>query len=60
MIKSNKRLKALEDKVCSLESRLEKITKATGFSHGVEQNISSAEGLSYKEVLDEWLNGKKV
>ena len=58
MIKINKRLKALEEKVRSLELCLEKITKSTDFSHGVEQKATAEQELSYKEVLDQWLNGK--
>ncbi|MBQ3590043.1 MAG: hypothetical protein II980_06310 [Clostridia bacterium] len=60
MIKSKQRLRALEERVSSLESRLEKITNTLDFEHRVPQNDKNTEILSYKEVLDEWLNGKTI
>ncbi len=60
MIIKKQALRALEKRISSLEAQLEKITKALNLSHRVEQNDKSVENLSYKEVLDEWLNGKTI
>lgn len=60
MIKSKQRLRALEERISSLESKLEKITNTLDFEHRVPQNCKNNEPLSYKEVLDEWLNGKTI
>ena len=54
MIKILKRLNNLESRVKSLEKVLESLE----FNHGVSKNEGSSAELSYKEVLDEWLNGK--
>lgn len=58
MIISKQRLDALEKQVATLESSLEKITESLDFEHRVKQNTKNPENLSYKEVLDQWLNGK--
>jgi BMFP domain-containing protein YqiC len=58
MIISKQRLDALEKRIATLESSLEKITKSLDFEHKDKQNTKNPENLSYKEVLDQWLNGK--
>lgn len=59
MINKGKRLLALEKRILMVEQELEKISKNLNSSHRVANIPSSEEDLSYKEVLDEWLNGKK-
>ena len=58
MIKIKQKIKELESKISALEKRINQALELSNFSHRVEQNQDSSTNLTYKEVLDEWLNGK--
>ncbi|MBO5261639.1 MAG: hypothetical protein J6B45_01190 [Clostridia bacterium] len=52
MIKITKKLKELEGRIEALEKAL-KVAESKDFTPSRDQ-------ISYKEVLEEWLNGKKT
>lgn len=52
MIKITKKLKELESRIEALEKAL-KVAEGKDF-------VPNGDQISYKEVLEEWLNGKKT